>query len=112
MKTWDKLLVSLLEPILPVYAENTDEPVEVPCITYRLTNNVRGLEGDDLRYSTVHYTIKLHVKDLEDAEQYLQEIDTTLYLNRFFREGFNQIQQGTVRQYILNYSVGTRERIQ
>lgn len=111
MKTWDKLLVSLLDPILPVIAEPYSEPLDVPCITYRMSNDARGLEGDDLRYSLVYYTIKLHVKDLADAEKYLQEIDTKLYLNRFFREGFNHILVNNVHEYILTYSVSTRERL-
>lgn len=111
MKTWEKKLVSLLDPILPVTAEPYNEPLEIPCITYQMSNNVRGLEGDDLRYSQVYYTIKLHVKDLEEAEDYLQQIDTTLYLNRFFREGMNHILVNNVHEFIITYSVGTRERI-
>lgn len=111
MTTWDKKLVSLLDPILPVTAEPYNEPLKVPCITYLMSNSVRGKEGDDLRYSEVHYTIKLHIKDLKDAEDYLQQIDTTLYLNRFFREGMNHILVNNVHEYIINYSVSTRERI-
>lgn len=111
MKTWDSKLVSLLENILPITAEPYNEPLEVPCITYRMSNDVRGLEGDDLRYSDVYYTIKLHVKDLKDAEDYLQQIDTTLYLNRFFREGVNHLIVNNVHEYVLTYRVMTRERI-
>lgn len=111
MKTWDKLLVSLLDPILPVTAEPYNEPIEIPCITYQMSNNIRVVEGDDLRYSAVHYTIKLHIKDLAQAEEYLQQIDTTLYLNRIFREGFNHIIVGDVHEFIMNYSISTRERI-
>ena len=111
MKTWDKLLVSLLDPILPVTAEPYNEPISVPCITYRMSNNTRVVEGDDLRYSGVYYTIKLHIKDLEEAEDYLQQIDTTLYMNRFFREGFNHIIVGDVHEFVLTYRVQTRERL-
>lgn len=111
MKTWDKLLVSLLDPILPVTAEPYNEPIEVPCITYRMSNNTRVVEGDDLRYSMVYYTIKLCIKDLEEAEEYLQQIDTILYQNRFFREGFTHNIVGDVHEFIITYSVQTRERI-
>lgn len=111
MISWDKKLVSLLETILPVTAEPYEEPLQIPCITYQMSNNTRVIEGDDLRYSAVYYTVKLHVKDLADAERYLQEIDTKLYLNRFFREGFNHILVNNVHEYILTYSVSTRERI-
>lgn len=109
MKIWNKKLVSLLDTILPTYAEPYNEPLTVPCITYRLSNDVKEIEGDHLRYSFVHYTIKLHVIDLDDAERYLEEIDTLLYQNRFFREGFNEIEVGNVHEFILNYSVHTKE---
>lgn len=111
MITWDKKLVSLLNPILPVTAEPYNEPLTTPCITYRMDNDVRDLEGDRLRYSRVYYTVKLHTTDLEEAEQYLEEIDRVLYLNRFFREGFNHIIVGTVHEFVITYSVFTKELI-
>ena len=111
MKTWDKLLVSLLDPILPTYAEPYNEPLTTPCITYRMSNNIRDLEGDMMRYSRIYYTIKLHVTDLDEADEYLEEIDRTLYLNRFFREGFNHILVGNVHEFVITYSVHTKEII-
>ena len=111
MKLWNEFLVKTLGPILPVFAENTNEPVEVPCITYRLSSDAVTIEGDDLRYSRPVYQIKLYCKDLEEAEGYLQQIDTTLYLNRFVRESFNQLNINNLYQFIMNYSVRTRERL-
>lgn len=111
MKWWDTKLVSLLEEILPVYSELTEEPVEIPCITYRKSSNRVVVEGDDLRYSLPIYQIKLYVKDLDDADYYLQAIDTKLYQNRIFRESFNEMIVNNVHQYIMNYSISTRERI-
>ena len=59
MRWWDKKLVSLLDEILPTYSELTEEPVEIPCITYRKSSNRVVVEGDDLRYSLPIYQIKL-----------------------------------------------------
>lgn len=111
MKNWDSKLVSLLDPILPTYSENPNQALTTPCITYRNSNNVRDLEGDDLRYARVYYIIKLHVTDIEEAQQYLEDIDLVLYLNRFFRESFDHILVGDVHEYIITYSVFTKEII-
>lgn len=111
MKWWDKKLVSLLDNILPTYSELTEEPVEIPCITYRKSSNRVVVEGDDIRYSLPIYQIKLYVKDLDDADYYLSKIDETLYENRIFRESFNEMIVNNVHQYIMNYSISTRERI-
>ena len=111
MRWWDKKLVSLLDEILPTYSELTEEPVEIPCITYRKSSNRVVVEGDDLRYSLPIYQIKLYVTDLDDADYYLQAIDTALYKNRFFRESFSELIVNNQHQYIMNYSVSTRERI-
>ena len=111
MKIWSKKLVSLLDTILPTYDENSEEELKVPCITYRSGSNVPVAEGDDLRYSNGYYRIKLHVKDLGDAEDYLQQIDTLMYMNRFFRESCDEIKIGDVHQFTITYRVMTRERI-
>lgn len=111
MKTWDKYLVSILDTILPTYAENTEEPVEVPCITYHLVSDARLEEGDDIRYSRPVYQIKLYVKDLEDADEALTKIDEELFKARIFRESLQVMKINNLRQYIMNYSIHTVERI-
>ena len=111
MTIWDKELVSLLDSILPTYAENTDEPVDVPCITYRLSSDARLQEGDDIRYSRPIYQIKLYVKDLDDADKCLTKIDEELFKARFFRESFNVLLVNNLRVYVMNYSAHTVERL-
>ena len=111
MKLWDTYLVSVLEQILPVYAENAEEPIELPCITYRLSSDARLQEGDDIRYSRPIYQIKLYVKDLADADRYLTKIDEELFKARIYRESFNQMVINNMRQYIMNYSIHTVERL-
>ena len=111
MKIWNTKLVSLLDTILPTYAEDYEEPVKVPCISYRLSGDVVDKEADHLRYSNVYYIIRLYVEDLKDAEDYLQQIDTLMYQNRFFREGFQQMNINNIHQFIITYRVHTLERI-
>lgn len=111
MKLWNAKLVSILNEILPTYSELAEEPLELPCITYRLSSDAVVVEGDNLRYSRPIYQIKLYVKDLDDADYYLTLIDETLYKERFFRESFNEMVINNIHQYILNYSVSTVERI-
>lgn len=111
MKIWDTKLVSLLDTILPTYAEGQEEPETIPCITYRLTGDNVDVEGDDLRYSNVYYILKLYDTNLETAEGYLQQIDTLMYLNRFFRESLHTMDINNIHQYIITYRVHTRERL-
>ena len=111
MIAWDKFLVSLLEPFIPVYAENMEEPVEIPCITYRIMGDVRLQEGDDIRYSRPIYQLRLYVKDLDDADKYLTKIDEELFKARIYRESLNHMLINNVHQYIMNYSIHTVERI-
>lgn len=111
MKWWDKKVVSLLNEILPTYSELTEEPVDIPCITYRKSSNRVVAEGDDIRYSLPIYQIRLYVKDLDDADYYLTAIDETLYQNRMFRESFSEMIINNIHQYIMSYSISTVERI-
>lgn len=111
MRIWDTFLVSILEQILPTYAENMEEPVEVPCITYRLSSDAALEEGDDIRYSRPVYQISLYVKDLEDADKALTKIDEELFKARIFRESLNHMTINNLHRYICNYSIHTVERL-
>ena len=48
-----------LETVLPVYYEDPEMPVDVPCITYFLYNSMQRETGDTQIYSNETFCVKV-----------------------------------------------------
>lgn len=100
-------LVNALEQILPVYLDgNVTEDVELPCISYKLSNDRQLIEGDTVGFSEIRYQLRLWAYTYSDLQRYAKQIDKTMKPLGFERTGSNDLfnVRDTIKQKILSYT--------
>lgn len=115
MKDYHKELVNTLSSILPTYHELTlTAGLTTPCISYSLRNDYVVANGNTLGYAKIQYQVKVWGNDLEDLQEYSQEIDEALRLKGFTRISTGELwdRNSTMKQKIMVYEALTLENFE
>lgn len=106
MIDYHKELVSTLNNILPTHYEMMlKSGLKTPCISYMETNNYVAEKGTNLAYSRISYTIKVWGNNIQEIQNYAQEIDEALHTLGFKRVSSGELydNNSAMIQKILNY---------
>lgn len=99
-------LVSALRTLgLPVeYELFLTSDTEIPCISYRLTNDRASAEGDTIGYSELTFAIKVWSTKLADLAYYSNRLDI-LMRNLGFKRGYaNELWLNGIGQIEIRYT--------
>ena len=106
MIDYNKQLVSILSPILPVHYEMTlHSGLKTPCISYMELNNYSSETGDTLGYSRITYQIKVWSNDIGEIQNYALKIDEVLRPLGFKRIASGELydNQSSMIQKVMTY---------
>ena len=99
-----KQVVASLKEILPTYYELfVDSNTELPCITYRVTNDYESITTKDAGVSSIMYTIKVWGNSIENLTAYALEIDNAMRELGFIRYNYNELATDTQLCLIMGY---------
>jgi len=99
-------LKQALNTILPTYYEmKLSSGTKTPCISYQERSNAAQETSETMEYSRISYTIKVWGYDLEQLNEYAQQIDNKLRPMGWKRVGAQELYsyQSAMIQKILTY---------
>lgn len=99
-------LAKALSSVLPTHYEMTlTSQTQTPCISYMEINNYVSTNGETLGYSIINYQIKVWAKQLEELQEYAQQIDKVLRPLGFERTSSNELydNNSSMKQKIMTY---------
>lgn len=89
----------LLELGLPVYNElKVQKTTGIPCITWRLDNDMNNVVGDNLSFNWIQFSVKIWCNDLAVIAQHTEPLSLLMKELGFQQIGSNQLTAGGVTQ--------------